>query len=131
MSAGFAANDMVAVAKSLVEMGVVTGAGSGGSTVDVNSLANDLGKVMQSLQRTMTTTTTPPVAAAHTDAAGATAAATATSAAADASPSVSGLDAGVEVAGLALEVVGAAERNGLVLPREFGLLVKQGLYFDR
>ena len=36
-----------------------------------------------------------------------------------------------EVAQLALDVVATAERNGLVLPREFGLLVKQGLYFDR
>ena len=32
---------------------------------------------------------------------------------------------------LLLDVVATAERNGLVLPREFGLLVKQGLYFDR
>ena len=36
-----------------------------------------------------------------------------------------------EVAQLALDVVATSERNGLVLPREFGLLVKQGLYFDR
>ena len=36
-----------------------------------------------------------------------------------------------QVAGLAAEVVGAAERFGLRLPREFGLLVKQALYFDR
>ena len=36
-----------------------------------------------------------------------------------------------EVTNLLLEVVNVTERNGLKLPREFGLLVKQSLYFDR
>ncbi|CAN0279062.1 unnamed protein product, partial [Laminaria digitata] len=32
---------------------------------------------------------------------------------------------------LLLDIVGVAENNGLKLPREFGLLIKQALYFDR
>jgi len=36
-----------------------------------------------------------------------------------------------EVTGLLLDFVDVAENNGLKLPREFGLLVKQSLYFDR
>merc|ERR1711937_985249 len=38
---------------------------------------------------------------------------------------------GEEVTNLLLEVVAVTENNGLRLPREFGLLVKQSLYFDR
>merc|ERR1711908_231127 len=30
-----------------------------------------------------------------------------------------------------LQIVAVAENNGLKLPREFGLLLKQSLYFDR
>jgi len=36
-----------------------------------------------------------------------------------------------ETTQLVLEIVGVAEGNGLKLPREFGLLLKQALYFDR
>jgi aarF domain-containing kinase len=36
-----------------------------------------------------------------------------------------------EITDLMLELVEVTERNGLKLPREFGLLVKQSLYFDR
>jgi aarF domain-containing kinase len=36
-----------------------------------------------------------------------------------------------DVTNLLLEIVDVTERNGLKLPREFGLLVKQSLYFDR
>lgn len=36
-----------------------------------------------------------------------------------------------QVAGLAVEIVGVANRNGVKLPREFGILLKQVLYFDR
>jgi aarF domain-containing kinase len=36
-----------------------------------------------------------------------------------------------EITKLVLEVVGVAENNGLKLPREFGLLMKQVLFFDR
>lgn len=36
-----------------------------------------------------------------------------------------------EITDLLLELVDVAENNGLKLPREFGLLVKQSLYFDR
>lgn len=36
-----------------------------------------------------------------------------------------------EITNLLLEVVDVTEDNGLKLPREFGLLVKQSLYFDR
>ena len=36
-----------------------------------------------------------------------------------------------EVTGILLEIVQVTEDNGLKLPREFGLLVKQALYFDR
>mmetsp|Transcript_13333 Transcript_13333/g.33543 ORF Transcript_13333/g.33543 Transcript_13333/m.33543 type:complete len:560 (+) Transcript_13333:164-1843(+) len=36
-----------------------------------------------------------------------------------------------EITNLLLELVDITENNGLKLPREFGLLVKQSLYFDR
>jgi aarF domain-containing kinase len=36
-----------------------------------------------------------------------------------------------EITDLLLELVDVTENNGLKLPREFGLLVKQSLYFDR
>lgn len=36
-----------------------------------------------------------------------------------------------EITRLVLDMVDVAENNGLKLPREFGLLVKQSLYFDR
>eukprot|EP01033_Poteriospumella_lacustris_P000571 gene572-391_t len=36
-----------------------------------------------------------------------------------------------ETTNLVLQIVQVAERNGLKLPREFGLIVKQALYFDR
>jgi len=36
-----------------------------------------------------------------------------------------------EVTGMLLKIVDVTEDNGLKLPREFGLLVKQSLYFDR
>jgi len=36
-----------------------------------------------------------------------------------------------EVTNVLLEIVDVTENNGLKLPREFGLLVKQSLYFDR
>jgi aarF domain-containing kinase len=36
-----------------------------------------------------------------------------------------------EITDLLLEIVDVTENNGLKLPREFGLLVKQSLYFDR
>eukprot|EP01031_Cornospumella_fuschlensis_P034161 gene34161-41351_t len=36
-----------------------------------------------------------------------------------------------ETTKIVLEVVGVAEKNGLKLPREFGLVLKQALYFDR
>merc|ERR1711957_1150009 len=36
-----------------------------------------------------------------------------------------------EITNLLLELVEITEDNGLKLPREFGLLVKQSLYFDR
>lgn len=36
-----------------------------------------------------------------------------------------------EITRLLLEIVEVASSNGLKLPREFGLLVKQALYFDR
>jgi hypothetical protein len=37
----------------------------------------------------------------------------------------------VQVTRLLLEVVDVANKNGLKLPREFGLLLKQSLYFNR
>ncbi len=36
-----------------------------------------------------------------------------------------------EITNVLLEIVEVTENNGLKLPREFGLLVKQSLYFDR
>ncbi|CAM9429535.1 unnamed protein product, partial [Choristocarpus tenellus] len=36
-----------------------------------------------------------------------------------------------EITRLLIDILGVAENNGLKLPREFGLLIKQALYFDR
>ncbi|CAM9363395.1 unnamed protein product [Sphacelaria rigidula] len=36
-----------------------------------------------------------------------------------------------DITRLLLDIVGVAENNGLKLPREFGMLIKQALYFDR
>ena len=36
-----------------------------------------------------------------------------------------------EITQVLLDIVDVTEDNGLKLPREFGLLVKQSLYFDR
>jgi len=36
-----------------------------------------------------------------------------------------------EITQILLDIVDVTEDNGLKLPREFGLLVKQSLYFDR
>lgn len=37
----------------------------------------------------------------------------------------------MQVTRLLLEMVDVANKNGLKLPREFGLLLKQSLYFNR
>lgn len=109
MTEGLAQGDMRLVALSLIDMGV---ARSGeGEIKDVEALAQDLGNVLAALGKAQQQ---EPQAAEAAGEGGANDAAL-----------------GLEVASLALDVVGAAERNGLSLPREFGLLVKQALYFDR
>ena len=105
--AAAAANEPQAMARSLASMGATSDA------VDVDGLANDLSKVMTglfSVQRSSEITVT-----------------------------VEGEDAvGAavqfderEVNRLLVDIVEMGERNGLKFPREFGLLIKQLLYFDR
>jgi len=112
MADGLAKGDMVSLAESLVSMGVAPPQ-SNQAEVDVTALARDLAAVMESLDRAQNASPQDDAGGGQDSAVGV------------------GPSAAADVAGLALEVVGAAERNGLVLPREFGLLVKQGLYFDR
>ena len=115
--------DFVGVASSLVELGVVPRAADSAGEVDTDTLAEDLAGIFQSMQRTSTGVAAADSAAkAEVVVGGETPPGAA---------SVEQLQDVAEVAQLALDVVATAERNGLVLPREFGLLVKQGLYFDR
>jgi len=112
--------DYSRVASALVEMGAADlGQGEAGSTVDVAAFAEDLRRAATQLDATLSPLEVQVQAVQGVDgrveALGA---------------QLGGVDE-EQVARLALEVVGVAERNGVKLPREFGILLKQVLYFDR
>jgi len=104
----------------LVTMGVAAGGEDG--QVDLDGLAEDLGKILGSMRG----------GNSGSDSTSANGEEGATSAASSAASSVSSpsssLGSGV---GLVSDVIAAAERHGLMLPKAFGLLAKQALYFDR
>jgi len=109
LSAALAEGDYRKMAESLTNMGAAD------EKVDLDGFAGDLEKVMIGLNSVQ-----PEVTVAVEEDIGGVG-------------SVTGridFDEG-EVTGLLLDFVDVAENNGLKLPREFGLLVKQSLYFDR
>lgn len=102
---GAAEGDYTVVAESLVQMGATD------RDVDVPAFARDLEAVVKSLndiEPMVTAAVTPTGDVAATMA----------------------VDE-QQVTRLALDLVGIADRNGVKLPREFGILLKQILYFDR
>lgn len=102
----FAARDFYGVASALSRMGVTD------SSVDVDAFGRDLEEVVNRISNIQ-----PEVVVRSSI---------------DGSSVSAQLSVDeVETAQLALDVVQVAERNGLRLPREFGLLLKQSLYFDR
>jgi len=105
LSTALAVGDYTAMAEALANMGATS------EKVDIPKFASDLEKVMTKLMSVqpdvILDTTTPDMT------------------------SMSVAIEGEEVTNLLLEVVAVTENNGLRLPREFGLLVKQSLYFDR
>jgi len=103
-AAGLAGRDFELLAKALTTMGAA-------ESVDERAFAADLEALFKSLDEVQ------PDVLVSADGAGAVAA------------TVSVDDA--QVTDLLLQVVNVTERNGIKLPREFGLLVKQALYFDR
>jgi len=102
----FVKDDFKGVAKALVKMGATD------VKVDTDKFGNDLAEVVNRIM------SLEPQIAITTDEVGQT------------------IDARLEVderetTQLVLEIVNVAEKNGLKLPREFGLILKQALYFDR
>lgn len=105
LGTGLGTEDWEAVAGAMVQMGATSG------TVNQAQLARDIAE-LASRARTI-----DPQLVATVDAAG------------DVRAQVS-VD-NEAVTRLAIEIADVAERAGVKLPREFGLLVKQALYFDR
>eukprot|EP00904_Undaria_pinnatifida_P010315 jgi/Undpi1/6413/HiC_scaffold_20.g08894.m1 len=110
LSDGFVSNDYRLIAESLVKMGAADG------EVNVDTFAFDIEKVMDKL--------------------GSMEAQVDTSAVIDEATGQVTYGAAVNfdqeaITRLLLDIVGVAENNGLKLPREFGMLIKQALYFDR
>ncbi|CAM9511939.1 unnamed protein product [Pylaiella littoralis] len=107
---GFITNNYRLMASSLVKMGAADG------EVDVNAFAFDIEKVMDSLGSVEARLDTSAVIEEDTG-------------------RVSyGTSVNVDqesITKLLLDIIGVAENNGLKLPREFGMLIKQALYFDR
>ena len=105
LSAALALGDYQGMAVALCNMGATV------ENVDTVKFGNDIKNVMQKLAKVQPDVTL--------------------SAMADGTVSGSlSLDES-EVTNVLLEIVSVTENNGLKLPREFGLLVKQSLYFDR
>ena len=105
LSAALSVGDYEAMAIALCNMGAAD------AEVDTKKFGRDIENVMKNLgqvQTEVTVTATPDGAMA-------------------ASLNVDEDD----ITSLLLEIVEVTENNGLKLPREFGLLVKQSLYFDR
>jgi len=105
LSAALAMNDSEAMAVALCKMGAAD------DTVDTKQFGRDIERVLDRMNNVQTDVTI--MASADGTVAG--------SLQVDES----------EITDLLLELVDVTENNGLKLPREFGLLVKQSLYFDR
>ncbi len=103
---GLAGGDYRKMAQGLIRMGATAAA------VDEGKLAGDLQALFDRLK------TLDPQVVVMADAEGTAAAATL---AVDEE----------QVTRLLLEILDVANSNGLKLPRQFGLLIKQALYFDR
>jgi len=106
LSGALAAADYEGMAKALCKMGATD------EEVDIQKFGNDIERVINSLNEVQ------PDVMLQLDVEG----------------NVEGAGVAVaeqEVTQVLLDVVGVTEDNGLKLPREFGLLVKQSLYFDR
>jgi len=99
------ADDFKGVAVALVQMGATD------SNVNIDKFASELGAVVKKI-----TSLQPQVTVDYVE-----------GQAVDARMSIDER----ETTQLVLEIVQVAESNGLKLPREFGLLLKQALYFDR
>ncbi|CAM9305705.1 unnamed protein product [Ascophyllum nodosum] len=110
LSNGFIAKDYRLMASSLVEMGAADG------EVKIDAFAFDIERVVDRLLSMEARVDTTAVIDEQTG-------------------RVSyGTSVDVDqetITRLLLDIVGVAENNGLKLPREFGLLIKQALYFDR
>jgi aarF domain-containing kinase len=102
LSVALAVGDSTAMAQALCNMGAAD------AEVDVEQFGRDIERVIQSMNQVQpeimvsTNTSTAAISVDET-----------------------------EITNLLLELVEVTEANGLKLPREFGLLVKQSLYFDR
>ena len=106
LSTSLALGDYEGMAQALCNMGATDDA------VDVKKFARDIEEVMQGMMNVQ-----PDELAVGVDS--------------DGSVQASISFDEEEVTGMLLKIVAVTEDNGLRLPREFGLLVKQSLYFDR
>ena len=105
LSAALAVGDSEAMAQALCTMGATD------ADVDIPSFARDIDRVLERMNQVE-----PEVVLTN--------------------DGIGSVSAGIsvddnEITELLLEFVEVTENNGLKLPREFGLLVKQSLYFDR
>ncbi|KAL7467785.1 hypothetical protein ACHAXS_008025 [Conticribra weissflogii] len=105
LSSSMAMNDYEGMAKALLNMGATD------ADVDIKKFGRDIEQVMADMARVQ-----PNVSAVGLS-----------------DGSVQGVMTfnEDEVTNMLLKIVSVTEDNGLKLPREFGLLVKQSLYFDR
>jgi aarF domain-containing kinase len=106
LSTSLALGDYEGMATALLNMGATD------ANVDVKKFGNDIQKVMENMARV-----SPDISAVGISGDGSV------------SATIS-FDEG-EITNMLLKIVAVTEDNGLRLPREFGLLVKQSLYFDR
>lgn len=106
LSTSMAVGDYEGMAKALLNMGATA------QDVDVQKFGRDIEKVMMDMAKVQ-----PDIAAVGLNGDGTVQAAIS-------------FDED-EVTNMLLQIVAVTEDNGLKLPREFGLLVKQSLYFDR
>ena len=105
LSSALAVGDSEGMAKALCNMGAAD------ANVDIKKFAKDIERVMDRVNNVQTDVTVDMSSAGSYSAA-------------------MSVDES-EITDLLLEFVDVTENNGLKLPREFGLLVKQSLYFDR
>lgn len=106
LSSAMATGDYEAMARAMCNMGATD------ANVDIRKFGRDIEQVMTNMARV-----SPDIAAVGLGSDGTI------------SATISFDDE--EVTNMLLKIVAVTEDNGLKLPREFGLLVKQSLYFDR